>query len=73
MFVLTDAQIDELVLLMSDSKWPEAYRKVADWGEGQAGVSTSCILWLRGAAKVNENLGPENAFIRSYNAAQYSI
>ena len=43
------------------------YRALADMADGQDGVDPYSIVWLRGAADVNESVGPESEFIRGYN------
>lgn len=76
MFTLSDNQILALKAAyagLPGSSHPVAdfYRLLADYGEGQSGVDDASIIWLRGAAEVNENSGSQSQFIRDYNKAQF--
>lgn len=71
MFMFTDAQIEQIRVLLEARQFASAYRLAADLAEGGEGVPQASILWLRGAANVNESVGSQSAFIRSYTSNQY--
>ncbi|MBT2131542.1 hypothetical protein [Aliiroseovarius lamellibrachiae] len=76
MFTLSDNQILALKAAyagLPGSSHPVAdfYRLLADYGEGQSGVDDASMIWLRGAAEMNENSGSQSQFIRDYNKAQF--
>jgi len=71
MFTLSDTQIAVIQELLDSQQYAAAYRKVADFAQGGDGVEPASIIWLRGAADVNQNVGSQSAFIRAYTASQY--
>jgi hypothetical protein len=76
MFTLSNAQLAQLDAAFNNpsATHPEAdfYRLLADFGEASGDADlTASILWLNGAAEVNEDSGSQSAFIRGYNKAQY--
>lgn len=75
MFILSDSQLSALKAAYesSTSAHPVAdfYRLLADFGEASGEVDPASILWLRGAAEVNEGVGSQSDFIRGYNKDQY--
>jgi len=74
MFVLSTEQIAEIQIEFSNNDFPAAYRLIADFAEGDPNVDPAIILWLRGAAHVNENEGhPYSEYIRSYTANQFKL
>ncbi|HEB57189.1 MAG TPA: hypothetical protein ENI98_12980, partial [Gammaproteobacteria bacterium] len=46
------------------------YLALAEMVDGQPGVEETIPIWLRGAAEVNQGIGSQSDFIRSYNADQ---
>lgn len=46
------------------------YLALAEMVDGQPGVEATIPIWLRGAAEVNQGIGSQSDFIRSYNADQ---
>src|SRR5947208_16812436 len=71
MFVYGDDQLSQIRDLVTAGNLPAAYRLAANFAEGGDGVSQASILWMRGAANINENFGSEAAFVRQYTATQY--
>jgi hypothetical protein len=71
MFTYSDDQISQIRAHLTAGNFPAAYRLAADFAEGGVGVPQASILWMRGAANVNENTGNGAAFIRSYTNAQF--
>lgn len=71
MFEYSNDQLSQIRDLLSAGNFPAAYRLAASFAEGGDGVSQSSILWMRGAANINANVGSEAAFVRQYTAAQY--
>ena len=75
-YTLTQAEIERINAAQVSS--PAAfYRELADIGEEARArgedIELAVILWLRGAADVNENIGANSAFIRAYNALQAEL
>lgn len=73
MFVYSGDQLSQIRDLVSAGNLPAAYRLAANFAEGGDGVPQASILWMRGAANINENVGSESAFVRQYTAAQYDL
>src|ERR1044071_310613 len=72
MFTYTDDdQIAQIQALLTAGNFPDAYRLAANFAEGGEGVEQASILWMRGAAKINQNVGNDAAFVRGYTAAQF--
>jgi hypothetical protein len=71
MFTYNDDQLSQISALVTARNFPAAYRLAASFADGGDGVSQASILWMRGAANINENDGSEAAFVRQYTAAQY--
>lgn len=74
MFILSEDQLEKLRLVFSgNSTHPSAdfYRMLAAMGEQSGQVDPASIIWLRGAAEVNEASGSQSDFIRGYNKDQY--
>ena len=70
-FQFTQSQLNDIDLSFSADEYAEAYRKAADYADGQVGTDAEVIAWLRGAADVNEGVGFSSSFIRGYTMAQY--
>jgi hypothetical protein len=80
-FTYTESQKAEIRALYATGQIPEAYRRAADIAQYQRDAfgtrlspdEQSAIIWLRGAAEVNEGRGAYSDFIRSYTATQFRL
>jgi len=76
MFTFTEAQLDQIRDARDAGNEPggnfaAAYRLVAQFAEGQDGVTGAVIAWFRASAVVNENSGGAYAeYIRGYTEFQ---
>ena len=75
MFVFAADEIAQIKSLMpgpdnAGGSWAAAYTQAADYADGQDGVDSAVIAWLRGAAQVNSGQGAYANFIRAYTTAQ---
>ena len=73
MFAYNDDQLSQIRALVTNGNFPAAYRLAASFASGGEGVSQASILWMQGAAQINENVGSEAAFVRQYTAAQFEV
>jgi hypothetical protein len=64
MFAYNEDQLDQIRALVTSGNFPAAYRLAASFASGGEGVSQASILWMLGAANINENVGNEAAFVR---------
>ncbi len=64
-------EIGEIGTAFAAADYPSAYRLLADFVETHDLGSVETVLWLRGAADVNENTGTYADFIRGYSKFQY--
>ncbi|MEL7284955.1 MAG: hypothetical protein AAGJ68_10600, partial [Pseudomonadota bacterium] len=66
--------LDNAINSNVDHPYAAFYRALADIGEAALArgeeIDEAAIIWLRGAADVNENVGSNSAFIREYNKQQ---
>ncbi|MCP4090616.1 MAG: hypothetical protein GY746_12635, partial [Gammaproteobacteria bacterium] len=72
-FQFTSVQLVELTDLINSENYDDAFRMAANWAEGGEGVDATSILWFRGAADINQGVGPFSEFVRTYAAKQYDI
>lgn len=73
MFAYNEDQLSQIRALVTNGSFPAAYRLAASFASGGEGVSQASILWMQGAANINENVGSEAAFVRQYTAAQFEV
>ena len=77
MSALTSAQLAQLDWAFHNptatQRQADFYRLLAHFGEVNGDADPASILWLLGAAEVNENSGSQSAFIRGYNKAQFEV
>lgn len=59
MFTYSEDQLSQISALITNGNFPAAYRLAASFASGGEGVSQASILWMQGAANINENVGSE--------------
>ena len=65
------SQINSIQTAFEAEQYPSAYRLLAAFIEQYNLGELETILWLQGAADVNENIGPYAEYIRTYTKIQY--
>jgi hypothetical protein len=57
----------------ASGRYYETYRLIAQLSEGRAGVSNESVVWMYGAADVNQGVGSYSQLIRDYTSKQYQL